>query len=162
MILGSAGNCDAEERYRGYQEALAKNGLKFDKNVVIPGDFTARSGYYGFLRLNSLKIKPDAVFAANDMMAVGIYEAARSAGIKIPEDIAVVGFDDIYLSRLLQPRLTTVHVPIQELGSRAIQYLFKLINGEADQKIPHREELTTGLVIGGSCGCNQNSGHYLF
>jgi len=96
------------------------------------------------------------------MMAVGIYEAARNAGIKIPEDIAVVGFDDIYLSRLLQPRLTTVHVPIQELGSRAIQYLFKMIDGEADQKEPYREELATGLVVGGSCGCNQKSGHYLF
>ena len=162
MILGSTGNCDAEERYRGYQEALTKYGLKLDKNIIIPGDFTVRSGYYGFLRLNSLKIKPDAVFAANDMMAVGIYEAARSVGINIPEDMAVAGFDDIYLSRLLQPRLTTVHVPIQELGSRAIQYLFKLIYGEADQKMPYREELATGLVVGGSCGCNQKSGNHLF
>ncbi len=162
MILGPDGNCDAEERLRGYQEALTQFGLPFDKNFMVSGDFTVRSGYYGFNRLINQKIKPDAVFAANDMMAVGIYEAARTAGMKIPQDIAVVGFDNIYMSRLLQPRLTTVHVPIQELGSRAIRYLFKMISGEIDPKMPHREVLTTGLVIGGSCGCLYQSGHNLF
>lgn len=162
IISGPPGNCDAKDRFRGYKEALTQYGLSFDKNLIVEGDFKSQSGYYGFLRLMSQPEKPEAIFAANDMMAVGIYEAARTSGIKIPEDIAIVGFDDIHLSRFLQPRLTTVHVPIQELGSRAIRYLFKMINGEVDPKLPHREELTTGLIIGSSCGCIQQSVHNLF
>jgi LacI family transcriptional regulator len=162
MIQGYPGNCDAEDRFLGYKDALEQNGRDFEEDLVIQGDFTIRSGYYGFIRLMSQKKKPDAVFAANDMMAIGIYEAARTSGIKIPDDVSVAGFDDINLSRLLLPRLTTVHVPIQELGSRAIQYLIKMIKGEVDPKMPHREELTTGLVIGGSCGCPYQSGHNLF
>lgn len=154
MILGPEGNCDAQERYRGFKDALVHHGLKFRKERTVQGDFSVRSGYYGFVRLMSQQQKPQAIFAANDMMAVGVYEAARESNIRIPQDVAVVGFDDIYLSRLLNPRLTTVHVPISELGSKAIQYLFRMVNQEVDANTPYREELTTGLVIGGSCGCN--------
>ena len=161
-ISGPSENCDAEERLRGYQEALIQLGLSLDKNLIISGDFTARSGYDGFKRLINQTPKPDAIFAANDMMAVGIFESARESGIKIPDDIAVVGFDDIYMSRFLQPRLTTVHVPIQELGSKAIQYLFKMLSGEVDSKLPYSEVLSTSLVIGGSCGCPYQSGHNIF
>jgi LacI family transcriptional regulator len=117
IIKGPDGNCDAEERFRGYSDTLEKFELPVDKNLVIFGNFTDRSGYYGFNRLMSLPQKPEAIFAANDMMAIGIYHGARHLGIKIPEDIAVVGFDDMYLSSLHQPRLTTIHVPIFELGS---------------------------------------------
>jgi DNA-binding LacI/PurR family transcriptional regulator len=162
MIQGPAENCDAQERFRGYREALLQCGLPFEKNLTVSGDFTVKSGYDGFNRLIKQSGKPEAIFAANDMMAVGIYEAVRQVGMKIPEDVAVVGFDDIYLSCLLQPRLTTVHVPIQELGSRAVRYLFKLTNGDIDPVLPYREILTTGLVIGGSCGCPYKSGHNLF
>lgn len=162
MISGPSENCDAEERFRGYQEALTLFGLSLDKNLIISGDFTTRSGYDVFKRLINKNPKPDAIFAANDMMAVGILEAARESGIKIPDDIAVVGFDDIYMSRFLQPRLTTVHVPIQELGSKAIQYLFKMISGEVDSKLPYREVLNTSLVIGGSCGCLDQAGQKIF
>jgi DNA-binding LacI/PurR family transcriptional regulator len=159
MIMGPEGNCDADARCQGFKEALQHSGIPLEQSLIVRGDFTTRSGYYGFLRLMSQQNKPEAIFAANDMMAVGIYEAARNSGIKIPEDIAVVGFDDIYLSRILQPRLTTVHVPIVELGSKAIRYLLGVINGEIDPKKTHREELSTGLVIGGSCGCiNSTSG----
>ena len=99
--------------------------------------------------------KPEAIFAANDMMAVGAYEAAKDANVNIPQDIALVGFDDILLSRLLTPRLTTVHVPIVELGTKAMRYLLRMISKEVDQNKPYCEKFSTGLVIGGSCGCNQ-------
>jgi len=153
MIQGPEGNCDADERFRGFKDALIKNSLSILDSIVVPGDFTAKSGYYGFIRLMSQSQKPDAIFAANDMMVVGAYEAARSSNIKIPQDVAIVGFDDIFLSRFLIPRLTTVHVPIVELGTKAMRYLLKMISGEVDSRQPHREELSTGLVIGGSCGC---------
>jgi LacI family transcriptional regulator len=157
MILGPEGNCDAEERFRGFSDALAKHDLSMENSLIIQGDFTAKSGYYGFGRLMNQEQKPDAIFAANDMMAVGCFEAAKSSNTKIPADVAIAGFDDIYLGRLLSPQLTTVHVPISELGSKAIRYLLRMINGEVDSDQPYREELSTGLVMGGSCGCNNYS-----
>jgi LacI family transcriptional regulator len=157
MILGPEGNCDAEERFRGFSDALSKHNLAIENSLIIQGDFTAKSGYYGFGRLMNQEHKPDAIFAANDMMAVGCFEAAKSSNTKIPADVAIVGFDDIYLGRLLSPQLTTVHVPISELGSKAIRYLLRMINHEVDSNQPYREELSTGLVIGGSWGCKNHS-----
>ncbi|GAB4363083.1 MAG: LacI family DNA-binding transcriptional regulator [Calditrichia bacterium] len=154
MILGAKGNCDADERFLGYQEALKKYDIPLKPEYIVQGDFTVRSGYYGFIRLMNQGDKPEAVFATNDMMALGVYDAAKNLGIRIPDDVAVGGFDDIYLSHLITPRLTTVHVPIAELGTKAVRYLLNMINGEVDPKKPYREELTTGLVIGGSCGCS--------
>ncbi len=153
MIKGPSENFEARERYRGFKKALWDKKIKIDQELIVSGDFTIKSGYYGFIRLFSQKKKPEAIFAANDMTAVGIYEAAKSLNIKIPEDVAVVGFDDIFLSRLLNPRLTTIHVPIDELGARAVKYLLKMIKGKADKKLSHKETISTGLVIGGSCGC---------
>jgi len=101
--------------------------------------------------------KPEAIFAANDMIASGVYEAARNSNIQIPQDVSIVGFDDIYLSRLLVPRLTTVHVPIVELGQKAVRYLIKMMTGEVDPKTPYRETVSTGLVIGGPRGCTNNT-----
>jgi LacI family transcriptional regulator len=100
--------------------------------------------------------KPDAIFAANDMMAVGAYKAAADSGLKIPDDVALVGFDDIYLSQFLTPRLTTVHVPLMELGRKAVQYLLNMINDNVDRSRPYSETLATELRIGGSCGCSSN------
>jgi DNA-binding LacI/PurR family transcriptional regulator len=97
--------------------------------------------------------KPEAIFISNDMMALGAYEAAKALNIKIPQDIAIVGFDDIYLSKLLNPRLTTVHVPISELGAKAVNYLLRMISGEVNPKQAYKEVLPTDLIIGGSCGC---------
>ncbi|GBD93020.1 HTH-type transcriptional repressor CytR [bacterium BMS3Abin05] len=153
MIQGPERNCEAEERFRGFKDALIQNNLQLEKSLIVTGNFRAKSGYYGFSRLMSQPKKPDAIFCANDMMATGAYKAARSSHIKIPQDVAVVGFDDIYLSRLLIPRLTTVHVPIEELGTNAVRYLLKMISGEVDPDRPYFEEFSTGLVIGGSCGC---------
>lgn len=157
MITGPEGNCDADERYKGFMAALKTHGIYVVDSLIVPGDFTARSGYHGFTRLMSQRHKPRAIFAANDMMAVGSFEAARNLHIRIPEDVAIVGFDDISLAHFLLPSLTTVHVPIQELGSKAIRYLLKLIKKEVNPEIPYREEISTGIVIGGSCGCSATS-----
>jgi len=153
MILGPENNHDAEQRFLGFKNALEHHNLLLQDSFIIPGEFTARSGYYGFMRLMSQKEKPEAVFAANDMMAVGAYEAAKSANLKIPRDVALAGFDDVFLSRLLSPRLTTVHVPVVELGKKATNYLLKMINKDIDPAKPHHEDLSAGVVIGGSCGC---------
>ena len=101
-----------------------------------------------------IKKRPDAIFASNDMMAVGAYKAAAELGLKIPDDVALVGFDDIYLSQFLTPRLTTVHVPLLELGRKSVQFLLNMINGKVDKNKPYSETLSTELKIGGSCGCS--------
>lgn len=153
MIKGPEGNCDADERFSGYQDVLKQNDVPLNKNFVVNGDFTMKAGYYGLMRLISQSEKPEAVFAANDMMALGVYQAALASQMRIPQDIALVGFDDIFLTRLLKPRLTTVHAPIAEIGTKAVRTLLNIISGELDQEKPYREYLSTGLVLGGSCGC---------
>ncbi|MBN1154341.1 LacI family DNA-binding transcriptional regulator [candidate division KSB1 bacterium] len=153
MIKGPEGNFDAEERFDGFKDALLAHNIDLNQAMIVPGEFSMKSGYYGLLRLMNQKEKPEAVFAANDMMAIGAYGAARSSNIQIPKDLAIVGFDDIFPSRLLNPRLTTVHVPIVELGMKAVRYLLKMINKEVDPRMTYLEELSTGIVIGGSCGC---------
>jgi LacI family transcriptional regulator len=154
MIKGPDKNSDAQARWSGFRDALRKNNLEINPAFVLQGDFSTRSGYYGFTRLMNQRKKPEAIFAANDMTAVGIYEAATDLNINIPGDIAVAGFDDIFLSRLLKPRLTTVHVPIMELGNKAMNYLIQMIEGNARPDPIYKEELSTGLVIGESCGCS--------
>ncbi|MFZ1289586.1 MAG: LacI family DNA-binding transcriptional regulator [Melioribacteraceae bacterium] len=153
MIKGPEGNCEAEERFKGYQKALEENALNFSKDLIYNGDFTVNSGYNGFINLFNQKNKPDAIFAANDMMAVGIYQAVKYLKLVIPNDIAVAGFDNIFLSQIISPRLTTVKVPIGLLASNAVQYLLKMINKEVDKSLPLSHNLGTSLIIGESCGC---------
>lgn len=157
MIQGPDGNCDAEERFRGFSEALAKHKLPLHSSLIVTGQFNEESGYYAFNRLMSQNLQPDAVFAANDMMAIGVYKAAQQLSVRIPQDVAVVGFDNIYASQLLNPRLTTVHVPIDELGMKAIRYLLRMISREIDPAQSYHEAISTGLIIGGSCGCQDLS-----
>jgi DNA-binding LacI/PurR family transcriptional regulator len=154
IIKGPEGNCDSDERFAGYIEALNKLSVPSNKSFVVPGDFSVESGYNGFLNLIRKKERPDAIFASNDMMAVGAYKAAAELGMKIPDDVALVGFDDIYLSQFLTPRLTTVHVPLSELGRKAVQYLLDMVNGKVDKKEAYSETIPTELKIGGSCGCS--------
>ncbi len=157
IIKGPEANCDAQERFLGFRDALAKNNLSVNTAFEVSGDFQIKSGYYAFLKLMNQSEKPDAIFISNDMMAIGAYEAAKTLNIKIPHDVAIIGFDDIYLSKLLNPRLTTMHVPISDLGAKAVNYLLRMIKGEEDPKHVYREILPTGLVIGGSCGCDNLS-----
>ena len=156
IVKGPAKNCDAQERYAGFIDVLNKNGLSHKDLFEVSGDFGIKSGYDGFMKIMSQSNKPEAIFISNDMMALGAYEAAKVSNIKIPGDVAIVGFDDIYLSKLLNPRLTTVHVPISELGVKAVNYLLKMINGEVNSNQVYKEVLSTRLVIGGSCGCTNS------
>lgn len=153
IINGPKGNCDAEERLSGYLSALKKYKVPKDSSLIMNGNFDVESGVLGFTTLMNQQIKPEAIFATNDMMAVGAYEAAKELGYKIPNDIAIAGFDDIYLSQFLSPRLTTVHVPISDLGSKAVEYFLDRINKKRGNGKVHFEVLPTVLVIGGSCGC---------
>jgi LacI family transcriptional regulator len=128
-IAGPAGNLEAEARLAGYLEAMAKAGLP---TMVVDGTFTKASGQAAGEKLVGRTDRPDAVFAANDNMAVGALLAFQDAGFRVPEDIAMVGFDDIPLAGLVRPGLTTLKINIAETGRNALERLVRLIGTAAD------------------------------
>ncbi|WP_439472797.1 LacI family DNA-binding transcriptional regulator [Brevundimonas sp.] len=128
-IAGPAGNLEAEARLAGYLEAMAKAGLP---TTIVDGAFTRGSGQAAGETLVGHADRPDAVFAANDNMAVGALLAFQDAGFRVPEDIAMVGFDDIPLAGLVRPGLTTLKINIAETGRNALERLVRLIGSAAD------------------------------
>lgn len=136
FICGPEGNFDASERLRGYRSALAES-LPHAEPLELPGDFDESSGYEAGKKILANKQRPDAVFAANDMMALGCLYAFNEAGIEVPADIALAGFDDIPLARFVHPTLTTMRVSIAELGGLALSRLLLAIDTDgADTTIP--------------------------
>jgi LacI family transcriptional regulator len=144
FIGGPAKNADAEQRRRGFRAGAKTHGIE---TVEIPGDFTEDSGYEAAKKIVALDPRPTAVFAANDSMAIGALSGFRDARLRVPDHIALVGFDDIPIARFLDPPLTTVKVPIAELGRRGLQLL---VDGNGENKAPAR--LETSLVVRRSCG----------
>ena len=127
-IAGAAGNVEAQERADAFRAALdAQDGASVE---LVQGDFSEESGEAAIEALLGSGQQFDAVFAANDMMAIGALQALRQAGVRVPEDVAVVGFDDIPLARHMG--LTTVRVRIAELGERALDRLLSMLAGEQD------------------------------
>ncbi|NUS99848.1 MAG: LacI family DNA-binding transcriptional regulator [Sphingomonas sp.] len=126
-IAGAAGNIDAQERSDAFRQAMQEREISLE---VVQGDFSEESGEAATDALLKSGHDFDAIFAANDMMALGALQAIRRAGVRVPEDIAVVGFDDIPLARHLG--LTTVRVRISELGERALDRLVSILSGEED------------------------------
>ncbi len=134
-LAGPQGNIDAEERVAGYRAAMAAAGLE---SRVAYGTFLEESGVTAAERLVREGGDVDAVFAANDMMAIGILMALRRAGVGVPDRIAVAGFDDVPLARLISPSLTTLRIDIAELGERSVARLIDLIGGADDRHIELR------------------------
>jgi LacI family transcriptional regulator len=126
LVAGPEGNSDALERRRGYRQALAARGLEPDPALELPGDFREASGFRAGALLADLEPRPDAVFAANDAMAIGCLAALRDRGVRVPEELSLVGFDDVPMARYVKPALTTVRVPIAEVGGRAMERLLQV------------------------------------
>jgi LacI family transcriptional regulator len=161
MITGPANNFESEERLRGFRETIARLVPDHDPNdlEVLHGDFSEESGYRAGHQLQALKRLPDAVFAANDMMAIGCLFALGEAGLRVPRDIALAGFDDIPTARFVTPPLTTVRVRIAEMGSRALETLaFQVENPDGTKR--SNQVLQTELVVRRSCGSPRGGGHY--
>jgi LacI family transcriptional regulator len=153
MLAGPANNFESEERLRGFRETIARLVPEADSSEVnvLRGDFTEESGYRAGHQLRALKHLPDAVFAANDMMAIGCLFALNEAGLEVPRDLALVGFDDIPTARFVTPPLTTVRVRMTEMGSRALESLaFTMENPEGTKNSV--QVLQTELVVRRSCG----------
>lgn len=122
-IRGPARLSVAGDRHDGYREALENAGLPYDESLVVEGDFLEESGYDGLRALRRRRRPFSAVFCGNDLMAIGALRALEDVGLAVPQEVSVVGFDDIHLASYLRPGLTTVHQPIQTLGRRAAELL---------------------------------------
>jgi LacI family transcriptional regulator len=146
IIAGPPDSHDVRERVRGYEAALGAAGIDPDDQPVIEGDFTRKSGYEAGRRILTLDPLPDAVFACNDYMAIGAMAALQKEGIRIPDDIAIVGFDDIASAEYTTPSLTTVRVPVDDLGRLAAERLVRMIRGRQTESPLHRT-LTSELVV---------------
>lgn len=150
-ITGTMNSTVSIDRKEGYLRALISSNLSIDPDLIAEGDFTEAGGYQAMQQL--LPALPDAVFAASDIMALGAMRAAREAGLNIPGDIAFVGFDDLPLSKLSDPPLSTVHQPIYEFGYKSVEILINLIENATEA--PSRTTMDTELIIRASCGASR-------
>jgi DNA-binding LacI/PurR family transcriptional regulator len=154
QIVFMGGPQDQEDSYWreiGYKQALEANGLEYDPELVICGGFQREIAYREMKDFLSKNREFDAVFSGADDSAIGVMSALRESGYRIPEDICVIGFDDLQLSAFLTPPLTTIKAPTELLGRIAAQQLFELIAGKDVETLTL---LPTEIVIRRSCGCN--------
>jgi len=151
IINGTEKNHDATLRLKGYSKALEEQNIRREEELMFPGDFTDSAGYDAAKRILSMKKRPTAIFASNDSMAIGAMSALREFGVDVPTEIAVVGFDDIPIARIIRPKLTTVHIAINELGKLASETLFAAINAK-DHHVQHHRLIPTTISIRESCG----------
>ena len=150
-ITGPLRMAHGRDRLAGYRQALEAHQLPMDGNLIVEGDYTEASGSIGAQRL--LAASPTAIFVASDIMAIGALKALREAGLQVPEDAALVGFDDIPIAAAVEPALTTVRQPIERLGSMAAELLLNLLEHPPDASAPaNRIVLPTRLVVRDSCG----------
>jgi LacI family transcriptional regulator len=151
IITGPENSPDNKGRLQGYKRALLDAGISLQQNMVVPGNFEYEGGQVAIHKLLEGNSPPTAVLAANDEMAIGAMDAAQQKNLRVPEDLAVIGFDDIQMSALTRPSLTTVRQPMQWLGEAAVTLLFDRLQNS--NGLPRHEVLDTKLVIRRSCGC---------
>jgi LacI family transcriptional regulator len=157
----------SEERFQGYCDALREAGIEPDPTLVLQGDFEPASGQVCARAFFAMPERPTALFVGNDQMAYGVLSVAQQLGVRIPEEMAVVGFDDIPLSAYIRPSLTTIHQPFFEMGQRAARLLLSLVNAQpalaqaTQDGLPTEGnppdaavhiQLATSLTIRESCG----------
>ena len=151
-----------QQLYQSYKEqsnlaeaaiALNDRGVPIDQSLIVEGDFTETGGHFAMQQL--LALNPDAVFVASDSMAYGALRALRMANLSVPDDVAMVGFDDLPSSTTSDPPLTTMRQPIRRLGTQAVENLIDIL--ENGSRPPRQTIATTQLVIRNSCGASRNN-----
>jgi LacI family transcriptional regulator len=152
-IAGPEGNFDSVERLRAYRDELATLAPKVEPQI-FPGDFSEASGFAAGQKIALALPRPDAVFAANDMMAVGCLAALDRAGLVVPDDIGVAGFDDVPLAAYVRPALTTARVHIADLGNSALRRLAALID-DPDGSEPAKLSFVPETIVRESCGARR-------
>jgi DNA-binding LacI/PurR family transcriptional regulator len=144
-VVGGPPFKSTRARLAGYRTALQEAGVQPDPRLERSGGFVAETGYEAARALLQAPEPPTAIFAGNDLQAIGVYRALYEAGLRAPDDMSVVGFDDLPLARLLTPTLSTVRQPVREMGALATRMLLRIIAGEKLESA--RVELATSLVV---------------
>jgi LacI family transcriptional regulator len=154
-ISGRMDLASSNQRLQGYKDGLAAAGITLNEDLIEIGDYTAETAVICARKLLSLADRPTAIFAANDMSAMGVYQTAKEAGLKIPDNLSVVGFDNLRDSSLMTPALTTVNQFVEDMGTVATEMITKLVKGESLPIGPVKEgnlyKIPTQLVIRDSC-----------
>jgi len=150
MLGGPANISTAAEKLEGYREAMRDYGLPITEEQLVAGDYTEAAGLDLGRRLLSLAEPPEAVLVANNLMTQGFCAAVRESGVRVPHDVAFVGFDDSAWASLVVPPVTVVDQPTYELGKTATEMLLQRVNGEC-LDVPRHVVLRTRLIIRGSC-----------
>ncbi len=149
FITGSMDLGAARDRLAGYRAAMKTHHVPLDEGLICEGDFQQLAGYNGGKALLALSNRPTAIFASNDIMAMGAMDAARELGLRIPDDVSILGFDDIPQAVNIRPALTTVRQPLEKMGRVATQMLLDCLNDPNASM--QRIELPTELIVRDSC-----------
>jgi DNA-binding LacI/PurR family transcriptional regulator len=153
VVTGIPGITTTEERLTGYKQALEAHGIPFDPTLVAVADSRVEGGRFGTLQLLTQgTTRPTAFFVMNGLMVIGALQAITKVGLRCPQDIALVGFDDFEWAAVMHPRLTTVRQPTYEIGQRAAQLLFERL--EKRDSVPQEVRLLPQLIIRESCGAS--------
>jgi signal transduction histidine kinase/DNA-binding LacI/PurR family transcriptional regulator len=151
FICGIHGQVDSEQRFQAYKDELKAHDLRYDEDLVVDGDYTTEGGREAvYTLLDERKLRFQAVVAANDRMAFGALEALQQRGVRVPEDVAVTGFDDLREAQATGVPLTTVRQSFYTAGRNALETLIKKINGDT---VPRTVVTPTQLIVRWSCGC---------
>jgi LacI family transcriptional regulator len=144
-ITGPLNSCMVQDRLKGYKDALVSAGMQVDEGLIMHGDFSPVCGYMLTKELLRKGIEFDGLFAANDQMAIGTIKALKEEGVKIPEDVKVIGFDNTFVSTLVEPSLTTVNVPKYKLGVTAMEILLRQM--EHNDDLNNFNEIPINLIV---------------
>ncbi|MEN2984977.1 MAG: diguanylate cyclase [Dictyoglomaceae bacterium] len=151
FVKGPSNNEEAQSRYETFMKIMEYYGIKIDDNFIFEGDFSEIAGINAIRTfLDERKLFPEVIIFSNDTMAISAINELKRRGIKVPQDIAITGFDDIEEANLVDPPLTTVYQPLYDLGFKSIETCYSLIAGE---KVHNKIILPTKAVIRNSCGC---------
>jgi LacI family xylobiose transport system transcriptional regulator len=146
MISGPEDMLCSVARVDGYRSALERAGVPYDPRLLRAGDFHVAGGRRAAAQLLDLDEPPTAIFAGSDLQALGVYEAARPRGVRIPEDLSVVGYDDLRIARWVGPPLTTIRQPLTEMAETAARMLIRM-GEDPDAPVNQRFDLATSLVV---------------
>ncbi|ENN2712511.1 substrate-binding domain-containing protein [Vibrio cholerae] len=139
-ITGPLIRHQAQMRYEGYKRALAEAGIAINPDWIVESDFECEGGYQAFEKLYERGKLPSALFVCNDMMAMGVIQAANQRGLRIPDDLSLIGYDDVHIAKFMTPALTTIHQPKYRLGKAAVDtLLYRLENPDTTAQVVQLE-----------------------
>ncbi len=132
-ITGPLIKHQAQMRYEGYKRAVIEAGLSFNANWIVESNFECEGGYQAFKKMIERGPLPSSIFVSNDMMAMGVLNAANELGIEVPEQLSIIGYDDIHIAKYMSPSLTTIHQPKHSLGQAAVETLLRKLNEKTQE-----------------------------